>query len=115
MNIQIGSLIAMWLVTVVCVIGSVRVWRLRRTLGGLVDEFSANLDQGPADRALADWTRNTKITVCSVTGTWVSMTFAQLAKSPVPYRSWNVPTSVEIHPRSTDARTDQEHAKEHRG
>lgn len=67
------------------------------------------------DRALADWTRDTKITVCSVTGTWVSMTLAELANSSVPYRSWNVPTSVEIHPRSMDARTDQDQAKEHRG
>ncbi len=66
-------------------------------------------------RRLAEWAVDTKITVCSVTGTWFSMTLAELSKSPVPYRAWNVPTSVEFHPRSMDVQADTEQAKEHRG
>lgn len=68
------------------------------------------------DLALASWARDTKITVNTVTGTWISMTMRELAASSVQHRAWNVPTSVEIHPRSVDVRRDQaDQAKEHRG
>lgn len=66
---------------------------------------------------LADWATDTKITVNTVTGTWVSMTLAELANSAVPHRSWNVPISVELHPRDryVGVVVDEGQAKEHRG
>lgn len=68
------------------------------------------------DRALAHWTRNTKISVNTVTGAWVSMTLAELANSPVPHRGWNVPISVELHPKDQYVgAVDEDQAKEHRG
>ena len=80
-----------------------------------VREQQAEPHTADSIRRLAEWTVDTKITVCSVTGVWTSMTLAEMANSPVPYRAWNVPTSVEFHPRSVDVKADEEKAKEHRG
>lgn len=65
---------------------------------------------------LADWAADTKITVNTVTGAWVSMTLAEVANSSAPHRSWNVPTSVRLHPaREQWGVIDEDQAKEHRG
>lgn len=90
----------------------------RQRLASLQDVRRMENCTSAEDQALASWTRNTKITVNTVTGTWISLTMRELAASPVQHRAWNVPTSVEIHPRTMNVRRDQDQqdqAKEHRG
>jgi hypothetical protein len=108
-----AALLLMW---IGCIFGAIVLHKCRQELKRQVTGIQAAIADSKT-QALAGWARDTKITVCSVTGTWFSMTLAELAASPVPYRCWNVPTSVEFHPASMDvtAYVDQEHAKEHRG
>ena len=111
---MITAAIGVYVLLVLALLAAIHRMIEKRTMyAALVDDWHRSLEGNARDGALADWTRNTKITVCTVTGTWVSMTLAELARSPVPYRCWNVPTSVEFHPASIDI--DREQAKEHRG
>jgi hypothetical protein len=95
----------------------IRMVRLRNVLAAMVDDWHGDLQSRARDHMLVTWMQETKITVNTVTGTWVSMTLAELANSSVPHRSWNVPISVELHPRDryVGGVVDEDQAKEHRG
>lgn len=98
-----------------CLWGIVRLRQARRAVEAIMADRTSDREHHD-NASLADWARNTKITVHTVTGTWVSMTLAELAVSPVDFRAWNVPTSVEIHHRERQNLTpDTDQAKEHRG
>jgi hypothetical protein len=67
-----------------------------RKLRRAIRAHSAELPSVYTNRVLADWCRNTNLTVIAVTGTEFTMSLADLANSEHPYRSWNVPVSAAV-------------------
>ena len=67
-----------------------------RKLRRAIRAHSAELPAIYANRDLADWCRQTNLTVIAVTGTEFTTSLADLANSAHPYRSWNVPVSAAV-------------------
>ena len=83
----------MWAVTLwACISG----WHWRRKLSAATSDMRERLDATTPDHVLATWCRQTNLTVIAVTGTEFTISLADLANSPHPYRSWNVPVSAAI-------------------
>lgn len=86
-----ASIALMWTVTLVSAASG---WYWRRRLAAATAELGGIIERG--DRQVAEWCRNTHLTVITVTGTEITFSLEELRTSEHPSRSWNVPVSVAL-------------------
>ena len=72
------------------------LWASRQRIIRLSGQMLDRIAQVTADKKLADWARDTMLTVTTRTGTVYAITLADLHAHEIPDRTWNYPLSVTV-------------------